>query len=71
MLPTQAQSTFINKDGTGHTSDGLMDEFRRFESEFKNGDETVHFNIAHSVINILTSACRQFVVDTSHTLTWV
>ncbi|KAK2941636.1 hypothetical protein BLNAU_23443 [Blattamonas nauphoetae] len=55
MLPTQAQSTISNTHGTGSTADGLMEEFRRCESEFKNGDETVHFKIAHSVFNILTS----------------
>ncbi|KAK2945415.1 hypothetical protein BLNAU_19684 [Blattamonas nauphoetae] len=51
--------------------DKEMEEFRRCGSEFKNGDETAQFKIAHSILNILTSACRQFVVDTSHTLDWV
>ncbi|KAK2958724.1 hypothetical protein BLNAU_6227 [Blattamonas nauphoetae] len=35
--------------------DGLVEEFRRCESEFKNGDETVQFKIAHSEFNILTT----------------
>ncbi|KAK2958966.1 hypothetical protein BLNAU_5982 [Blattamonas nauphoetae] len=55
MLPTQTQSTLINSSGTDHTSDGLAEEFRRCESEFKSGDETVHFKIAQSILNILSS----------------
>ncbi|KAK2947545.1 hypothetical protein BLNAU_17511 [Blattamonas nauphoetae] len=55
MLPTQTQSNFSITLGTDQTFDGLMEEFRRCESEFKNGDETVPFKIAHSVFNILTS----------------
>ncbi|KAK2947584.1 hypothetical protein BLNAU_17489 [Blattamonas nauphoetae] len=59
MLPTQTLSSISNTLGTGHTSDGLMEEFRRCESEFKNGDETVQFKIAHSVLTILTSEPTQ------------
>ncbi|KAK2952970.1 hypothetical protein BLNAU_12146 [Blattamonas nauphoetae] len=55
MLPTQVQSTISNTDGSGHTSDGLMEEFRRCESEFKNGDETVQHKIALSVFTTISS----------------
>ncbi|KAK2952966.1 hypothetical protein BLNAU_12142 [Blattamonas nauphoetae] len=40
---------------TGDTSDGLMEEFRRYEGEFKNGDETVQHKIAFSVFTTISS----------------
>ncbi|KAK2944173.1 hypothetical protein BLNAU_20920 [Blattamonas nauphoetae] len=55
MLPTQTEPVVFTPGGTNHTSVGLMEEFGRCESGFKNGDETVQFKIAHSVFNILTS----------------
>ncbi|KAK2946814.1 hypothetical protein BLNAU_18272 [Blattamonas nauphoetae] len=70
MHPSQPHPSLSNTFGTGHTTEGLMEEFQRYESEFKTGDETVQHKIAFSVFTTISSAFRQFVVNTSRTLTW-
>ncbi|KAK2956543.1 hypothetical protein BLNAU_8383 [Blattamonas nauphoetae] len=55
MFANPTQSSLTAASTSEHTLEGLMEEFRRCESEFKNGDETVQFKITHSVITILTS----------------
>ncbi|KAK2943589.1 hypothetical protein BLNAU_21469 [Blattamonas nauphoetae] len=55
MFANPTQTILPTTPTPDHTFDGLMEEFRRCESEFKTGDDTVQHKIALSVLTTISS----------------
>ncbi|KAK2952960.1 hypothetical protein BLNAU_12136 [Blattamonas nauphoetae] len=61
MFANPTQSSLTTTPASDHTLEGLLEEFRRCKSEFKNGDETVQHKIALSVLTTISSGVIQTV----------